>query len=75
MEKRLLDLFNEMIEENNGQKLESLNPDLSLRNDLHFDSLLLAELTVKIEDEFEVDIFENGIIDTLAEVISVIKKG
>jgi len=45
-----------------------LNLSTSLRNDLGFDSLDLAELTVKIEDIFDVDIFENRIVDTLQEI-------
>lgn len=39
-----------------------------LRNDLQLDSLALAELTVRIEDEFQVDIFEDGIIHTLGDI-------
>lgn len=75
MENRLLSLINEMLVENGHAELEGWNPALTLRNDLLFDSLLLAELTVRVEDEFGVDIFENGVVDTLAEVIRVIEKG
>ena len=39
-----------------------------LRDDLGFDSLDLAELTVRIEDEFNVDIFEDGLVETIEEV-------
>lgn len=40
---------------------------LSFSKDLGFDSLDLAELTVRIEDELGVDIFEGGVIRTIGE--------
>jgi acyl carrier protein len=40
----------------------------TLKNDLGLDSLSLAELTVYIEDEFGVDIFEDGIVETVGEI-------
>ena len=42
---------------------------MHLRNDIGLDSLDLAELTVRIEAEFDIDIFENGIVNTVGEVI------
>lgn len=45
----------------------------SLRNDLGFDSFDFAELTVKIEDAFGVDIFEKRMVDTFEQIISEIK--
>lgn len=75
MENKVLSILNEMTEENGGKKLDKLDLTLSLRNDLNFDSLLLAELTVRIEDEFGVDIFEDGIIDTLGELIEKVQRG
>jgi acyl carrier protein len=47
-----------------------INAQTHLRNDLGFDSLDLAELTVKIEDEFDVDVFKDGIVETVGEIIS-----
>ena len=44
----------------------------SLRNDLGFDSFKLAQLTVEIEDEYEVDIFDQGNIDTIGEIQNII---
>ena len=37
------------------------------------DSLDLAELTVKIEDEFNIDIFENGIVETVSQIWERVK--
>ena len=54
--------------------LESLKESDSLRNDLHLTSLDLAELTVRIEDEFGVDIFEEGLVDTIGEIYERLRK-
>lgn len=48
--------------------------DTSLRS-IGFDSFDLAVLTVNIEDVFEVDIFENKIVDTIDEIKEEIKNG
>lgn len=66
----LLDIINEMREENEKTKLERLESSMHLRDDLEMDSLALAELTVRIEDEFDVDIFEDGIVQTIGEIQS-----
>lgn len=75
MQNKLLEIFNMILINNGNEKLEKLDESISLRLDLGFDSLNLAELTVRIEDEFGVDIFEDEIIDTIKEVIEKIKKG
>jgi acyl carrier protein len=41
---------------------------------MNFDSLALATLTVVIEDEFNKDIFENGNVQTVAQIISILEK-
>jgi len=43
--------------------------DLKLRDDIGFDSFDLAQLTVMIEDEFDIDIFEDGIVSTVREIL------
>lgn len=43
-----------------------------LREDLGLDSFNLAELTVHIEEEFGVDIFEDGLVNTLGEIYTKI---
>ena len=45
-----------------------LTAETRLREDLAFTSFDLAELTVKIEDEFDVDIFEDGLVNTIGEI-------
>ena len=48
--------------------LETISPSDNLRNDLGFTSFDLAELTVRIEDEFDIDIFEDGLVNTVGEI-------
>jgi acyl carrier protein len=66
---KLLSILNDVLTNNNLKKINTLNIDDSLRDDLGLDSLALAELTVKIESEFGIDIFEDEIIETVGEVI------
>ena len=41
----------------------------SLRKDLSLDSLALAELAVRVEEAYDVDVFEDGIVETVQEII------
>lgn len=45
-----------------------------LREDLGLTSFDLAELTVRIEDEYGVDIFEDGLVNTIGEIYAKLKK-
>ena len=40
---------------------------------LGLDSFNLAQLTVEIESEFGVDIFENGVISTVGDIFKQLK--
>ena len=70
---QLLLIINEMREEDGHTPLETLEDSMDLREDLVLDSLMLAELTVRIENEFNVDIFEDGIVQTVGEIIAKIE--
>ena len=50
-----------------------LTKNTRLREDLGMDSFNLAELTVHIEEEFGVDIFEDGLVNTIEEILQKIK--
>ncbi len=53
-------------------EIEELKPNQSLVQDLGFDSLQIAELSVILEAEYGIDVFRNGIVDhveTLTQVI------
>ena len=70
--KKLLDIINTVLANSQKQTIESFAPESSLRNDLGFDSLDLAELTVRIEVEYDVDIFEDGVVTTVGEILEKI---
>lgn len=65
---KILKIINKVLENRASEKLTFLSPEMNLRNDIGLDSLDLAELTVRIEAEFGVDIFEDGIINTVGEI-------
>ena len=71
MIERLKSIIQEVLE-CEDKKLENLSGKTHLRNDLDFDSLKLAQLTVEIEDEFDIDIFEDGIVETIQDIINKI---
>jgi acyl carrier protein len=68
MENKILRILNTVLENRGKKKLQEFHSVLDLRKDLDLDSLDLAELTVRLESEFEIDIFENGNTNTLQEV-------
>ncbi len=58
------------IRENKGlQPVEDVTEQTHLRDQLELDSLDLAEFTVRIEKETGVDIFADGIVQTVGEVL------
>lgn len=73
METTILEIINVIRQSNDLEALEQLNEADNLRDDIGFTSFDLAELTVRIEDEFDVDIFEDGLIATIGEVYSKLK--
>jgi acyl carrier protein len=61
------------IRGNTGKEdLRFLNPEDHLANDLNLDSLDLAELTVLLESKFGIDIFEDGMVSTVQDVLNKI---
>lgn len=74
MEERILVIINQIRKAKNLSELSSVNSDDNLRNDIEFTSFDLAELTVRIEDEFDVDIFEDGLVNTVGEIIVKLEK-
>jgi acyl carrier protein len=70
MENKVIEIIKEVLSDNSKELKSEFNRETSLRRDLNFDSFDLAVLTVKIEDEFDVDIFEDGIVDTVSEIFN-----
>jgi acyl carrier protein len=73
MDKEILNIINRILRKKGKPDLENLEPSLSLRRDLGFDSFDLAELTVRIEDELSIDIFERGLVDTISDILLVLE--
>jgi len=64
----LLRLVNFIRANKQHAPLERIEDGARLREELGFDSFDLAELTVRIEDQFRVDVFAEGIVRTVGEV-------
>jgi len=73
MEVNILEIINTVLNNRTKEKLTSINPEMHLRNDIGFDSLDLAELTVRIEAEYDIDIFEDGIVNTIGEILKILE--
>lgn len=71
---KLFDIIRTVLK-NRGKKSDlEIKENSHLRNELGLDSLDLAELTVRIEAEFDVDVFEDGIVNTVEEIVRKIQK-
>lgn len=69
----LLSIINTVLENRGKVTVSNINENSSLKNDCGFDSLDLAELTVRIDAEYDVDIFEDGIVTTIGEILSKLR--
>lgn len=70
MEDKVLGIINQIRENKKLDALPGLVSSDSLRQDIGFTSFDLAELTVRIENEFNIDIFENGMVNTVGELLN-----
>ena len=68
MNTRLFEILN-LVRTNKGRPaLTSFASEMKLREDCQLDSLDLAELTVRIEEAFGVDVFADGVVRTVGEI-------
>lgn len=67
MKRSLLEIINEVLSDSDSQ-VETITSKTDLRNDLGMDSMNLALLTVLIEDEYGVDVFEDGMVSTVSDI-------
>ena len=76
MREIIIEFIKEILKDNDSFD-QDVFPDLkdnaNLRDDLGLTSFDLAALTVMIEDEYDVDVFENQLVFTLGEIIQVVK--
>jgi acyl carrier protein len=54
----LLEILNKVLENNGYSKVLEITDDMDLKNDIGYDSFMLAELTVEIEEVYNIDIFK-----------------
>lgn len=70
----LLKIINEIREFKGLSELDTINHKTTLRYDCELDSFDLAELTVKIEANSGKDIFQDGIVENVGEILSQFNK-
>ena len=73
MKNKLLLIINQIRINNGLNVLDIISETDDLRSDIGFNSFDLAELTVRIEDEFDIDIFEDGIVSTVGDILNKLK--
>ena len=74
MKEKVIEIILNLLEENEIKNtVNEINESTSLTNDLGLDSFNLAQLTVEIESEFGVDIFENGVISNVGDILNQIR--
>jgi len=64
----LLSVVNQVLANKRCPAIAALPPETRLREELGFDSLDMAELTVRLEEAFGVDIFAAGVVRTAGEI-------
>ena len=74
MEQVVLNIINSIREAKNESAVSVLKAEDKLREDLGLTSFDLAELTVRIEDEYGIDIFEIGLVNTVGEIYAKLQK-
>ena len=68
MEEKVLAIINLIREHKGMESLNEISINCLLRDDLGFTSFDLAELTVRIEDEFD-----DGIVSTVGDILNKLK--
>lgn len=73
MEQSLLEIINTVLSNAGLNTIESLGLKANLRDDLGLDSINLAELTVRIDEKFGIDVFDDDTVETVGEIIQKIQ--
>lgn len=74
MNSKVFEIINEIRAAKGLASVDNITDEMKLREDLNLTSFDLAELTVKIEDEFDIDIFEDGLVSTIGEIFEKLEK-
>jgi acyl carrier protein len=65
---QLLEIVNKVLENNGYSKVLEITDDMNLKNDIGYDSFMLAELTVEIEEVYNIDIFKDSLVFTIGDI-------
>jgi acyl carrier protein len=65
---QLLEIINKVLESNGYSKVSEITDDMNLKNDIGYDSFMLAELTVEIEEVYNIDIFKDSLVFTIGDI-------
>ena len=68
MKEKVLEIINKIRVAKGLEPLAELKVTDRLREDLGMTSFDLAELTVNLEEEYNIDIFEDGLVSTVGEI-------
>lgn len=68
MKEKVLEIINLIRSNKDLKPLIEIKESFKLRDEIEFTSFDLAELTVRIEDEFGIDIFEDGLVVNVGEI-------
>jgi len=72
METKIIEIIKSVLEDSMQDSVE-ISLESNLKDDVELDSFGLALLTVKIEDEFGVDVFEDAFPETVQDVVDILK--
>lgn len=65
---QLLEIINKVLENNGYSKVSEITDNMNLKNDIGYDSFMLAELTVEIEEVYNIDIFKDSLVFTIGDI-------
>jgi len=68
-EAKLKKIILEILEEDSIALESPITRESHLKDHIGLDSLGLAMLTVKLEDEFGIDVFEDGLVFTVSDIL------
>lgn len=68
----LLLIVNTVLKNGGREALDALPLDTDLRSDIGFDSFDLAELAVRIQAKFDVDVFEDSPVSSFRQILDKI---
>lgn len=74
MKEKIVEIINLIRASKNLPLVQAIVETTRLREDLEMTSFDMAELTVRIEDEYGIDIFEDGLVNTVGEIYAKLQK-